>query len=116
MNRAHRLRQAARFQAIRTQGQWWSHPLIALGALPNDLGISRCGFSAGKHLGTAVTRNRARRRMREALRLHWHEVAPGWDLVLAACQPLRGANFADIETAVITLLRRAQLVNQVPQP
>jgi len=116
MKKAHRLRQAARFQAVRTKGRWWSHPLLALGALPNGLGVSRCGFSVSKRLGTAVERNRARRRLREAVRLHWDSVAPGWDLVFAAREPLREAAFPDIVAAVCTLLRRAGLLAEVCEP
>ncbi len=116
MRKAHRLRQAARFQAIRTHGRWWSHPILALGALPNGLGISRCGFSVSKRLGTAVARNRARRRLREGVRLHWESVAPGWDLVFAAREPVRQATLADIAAAVHTLLRRAGLLAEVMEP
>ena len=81
-----------------------------MGALANGLEVSRCGFSVGKKLGNAVVRNRARRRMREAVRAVWPAVMPGWDVVFAAREPLRDAAFADIEQAVSTLLQRAHLL------
>jgi len=111
MRRA-RLRQSARFQAMRSKGRWWSHRLMALGVLANGLDISRCGFSVSKKLGTAVARNRARRRLREAVRQHWPDVAPGWDLVVAAREPLRDAAFPDIQKGVSTLLTRAHLLRK----
>ncbi len=43
------------------------------------------GFTATKRIGTAVVRNRARRRLREAARMVMPEVGrPGFDYVLVA--------------------------------
>lgn len=80
-----------------------------MGVLGNGLAFSRCGFAVGKRLGKAVERNRMRRRLREVVRLRWNSVGPGWDVVFAAREPLRDADFADICEAVDTLLRRARL-------
>jgi len=107
-----RLRQSARFQAIRSKGRWWSHRLLAMGVLANGLAISRCGFSVSKRVGKAVVRNRARRRVREVVREHWPVVPPGWDVVFAAREPLREANSSEIREAVSTLLRRARLIGE----
>lgn len=107
------LRQAARFQAVRAQGRWWTHRLLAVGLLANGLEISRCGFSVGKRLGNAVVRNRVRRRLREAVRQQWQDVAPGWDVVFAAREPLCEAPFTDVQDAVSVLLRRARLTSGV---
>lgn len=104
-----RLRQSARFQTIRNDGRWWSHRLLALGVIANDLAESRCGYSTSKKLGDAVERNRARRRMREAVRRQWPSVQPGWDIVFAGRQPLCNADFDEIVDAVGTLLRRAHV-------
>jgi ribonuclease P protein component len=105
-----RLRQSARFQSVRSQGKWWSHRLLAMGALANGLDMSRCGFSVSKRIGSAVERNRVRRRLPETVRIQWASVAPGWDVVFAAREPLRDADFDDIGKAVATLLQRSRLV------
>jgi ribonuclease P protein component len=81
-----------------------------MGILANGLAQSRCGFSVSKRVGSAVVRNRIRRRLREIVRAQWLDVPPGWDVVFAAREPVREANFSEMRDAVDTLLRRARLL------
>jgi ribonuclease P protein component len=83
---------------------------MVLCLLPNDLSFSRCGFTVSRRLGKAVERNRARRRMQEAVRLAWDLIAPGWDIVWVARSPLSAAEFPAIQDACIRLLRRAHVL------
>ncbi len=54
-------------------------------AIPPERPIVRIGFTATKKIGSAVLRNRARRRLREAARATLPEAAtPGCDYVLVA--------------------------------
>ncbi len=110
MKRRHSLRGRQRFQQVRSEGKSWAVPLLVLCALPNGGDTSRIGFSVSRRLGNAVRRNRARRRLREAVRGHFASIANGWDLVFIARPPLAQADFADIEAACLTLLKRAQLL------
>lgn len=67
------------------------------------------GVTASRLLGSAVERNRARRLLREAARLCYPHICPGWDLVLIARAPMREAQMPQVCQALNTLLRRATL-------
>jgi ribonuclease P protein component len=49
-----------------------------------DLDTTRFGLATGRRLGTAVVRNRVRRRLREALRVMAPSFQPGWDVLIIA--------------------------------
>lgn len=113
MNRRYRLRDKARFRQVRHEGTSYPHPLMVLICLPNQESVSRCGFSVSKRIGKAVTRNRARRRMSEAVRLLWDVVAPGWDMVWIARPGINEAEFSELQSACARLLQRAHLLTGV---
>jgi len=115
MQRAQRLRANEDFLRVRRQGRSWAHPLVVLLVAPGaEAGTpTRVGFSASRRVGNAVTRNRARRRVREAVRLAYPEVAPGWDLVFVVRPAAAGARFDELRAAVRALLGRAALLRVV---
>jgi ribonuclease P protein component len=86
---------------------------MVLCLLRNDGPDSRCGFVTSRRLGNAVERNRARRRLKEAVRLLWDLVEPGWDLVWIARPSVNEVEFLDLQAACARLLRRARLLKQV---
>jgi len=94
---------------VRREGKTWTHPWLTLNAARNRTGRTRCGFVVGKQLGKAHDRNRAKRRTREAVRLAYAGIAPGWDLVFIIRLPVLDVPFAALERAVHDLLRRAGL-------
>lgn len=60
----------------------------------------RIGFTTGRVLGGAVVRNRIRRRMREAVRLHAGELPQRTDVVLHPRKVVLEMNFALLEKEV----------------
>ena len=109
MDRRHRLTRAQDFQRVRTAGKSYAHPLAVLVACRNGLDHSRFGLRAGRAVGTAVQRNRARRRLREALRPMVSQILPGWDVVLVARESTAGAEWSEVQAGVASLVRRAGL-------
>jgi ribonuclease P protein component len=113
----HRLRRRADVQRVRRQGKAWRHPLVILLVLPasqegdvNARPAVRFAFTASRAAGSAVNRNRAKRLLREAVRLQLANIDPGWDCVLIARQETSTAPFEAVAAAVTGLLRRSGLL------
>ena len=73
---------------------------------------SRLGVITGRRIGGAVVRNRARRLLREAFRLHQHDLSGPVDLVLVARPSIAGKGLAEVERDFLTTLRKARLLKQ----
>lgn len=110
LRRCMRLADPSRFREIRREGRSWAHPLLVLCVLPNGRPYSRFGISVSRWVGKAVVRNRAKRRLREAIRMLWRGVSPGWDMVFVVRPLSREQRFDRISAAVSNVLQRAGLL------
>ena len=72
------------FRRLYAKGKTAVFPTMAVYARPNGSKRSRLGFTVGTKVGKAVRRNKVRRRLREAYRIHEAQMLPGWDLVVVA--------------------------------
>ena len=90
------------FTAFEGAGTTKSHPLLTVRFRRTDLGMTRFGLATGRKLGTAVVRNRVRRRLREALRVMAPSFQPGWDVLIIARPAIVEADY----DAVVGALRR----------
>ena len=123
MKRDFRLTRSTDFKRVRSSGRSYAHPLVVLVAIPsaalrtspaaeNEPGEalpSRVGVTAGRSVGGAVQRNRAKRLLREAMRTLLASIHPGWDLILIARHPLPEATYLQVQAALSQLMRRANL-------
>ena len=110
MQRKFRLTHSEDFKRVRRSGKSYAHPLVVLIAQTHDQPHVRIGVAAGRTVGTAVYRNRAKRLLREAMRTLIPQLVSGFDLILIARPALVSATLEETRQALLTLLQRAQLL------
>jgi ribonuclease P protein component len=111
-----RLRRSVDVRRTYDEGTSWAHPLLVLVARPNQLDTSRVAFVAGRRVGNAVARNRAKRLMREAARALYPRFDPGWDMVLVARRRILSMKTPQVESALASLARRAGITSTTTAP
>jgi len=105
---AARLRRTRDIAAVRAMRPALSDRHLSARAIPNDLGVARIAVAVPREVGTAVLRNRARRRLREAVRVALRERAgAGADIVLVARKPAISAPAHDLGASVRAALDAA---------
>ena len=110
MGKKEHLSKNSQFAAVFNEGNFWANDLMVLRAMPNGLNTSRTGIVASKKIGNAVIRNRAKRLIREAVRLN--SIKPGWDIVIVARKKMVGASYGDMEPEFVKLMSRSGLLEQ----
>ena len=115
MQRSFRLTRSTDFKRVRRNGKSYAHPLLVLIALENEdsLSTTRVGVAAGRSVGNAVKRNRAKRLIRAATQELYPQIKLGYDLVLIARAPIIQVKMPVLRTALQELLLRANLRKNV---
>jgi ribonuclease P protein component len=111
VKRRFRLTRSTDFQRVRRIGKSYAHPLVVLITAKNELQQVRIGVVAGRAVGMAVQRNRAKRRLRACLDPLLPCFPTGWDLIFLARKPMDQAGFVEICEVVRLLLRRAGMLH-----
>jgi ribonuclease P protein component len=110
VQRKFRLTRSEDFKRVRRSGKSYAHPLVVLIVQTHDQPRVKVGVAAGRTVGTAVYRNRAKRLLREAMRTLIPNIASGFDLILIARPGLVSATLEETRQALLTLLQRAQIL------
>lgn len=110
MKRSFRLRKSADFERVRRSGKSFAHPLIVLIVYENQGDNIRIGIAAGRSLGMAVQRNRAKRMIRASIQSLLNRIHPGHDLIWIARRPMLEADYQNLQDAMLTLLRLAHIL------
>jgi len=110
VQRKFRLARSEDFKRVRRSGKSYAHPLVVLIVQTHDQPRLKVGVTAGRTVGTAVYRNRAKRLLREAMRPLIPNIASGLDLILIARPGLVSSTLEETRQALLTLLQRAQIL------
>ena len=105
-----RLRNPREFSFVYKKGTPCFGRYVVVSALPNGKTASRVGFAVSKKLGTAVTRNKVRRRLKAIVQELTNQFSPGYDVVIGAIRSAVGASFADLKGDLRCTLKRSGLL------
>src|SRR5437870_572312 len=110
--KSRRLTLDSEFERVRTEGASVRGGTLTLGFLRNaePTAAVRAGFITSRRVGSAVVRNRTRRRLREIFRKHQHEISDGvWIVTIASARAARETSHA-LEDEWLRLARRASIL------
>jgi ribonuclease P protein component len=110
VQRKFRLTRSEDFKRVRRSGKSYAHPLVVLIVQTHDQPRVKVGVAAGRTVGTAVYRNRAKRLLREAMRTLTPNITLGLDLILIARPGLASATLEETRQALLILLQRAKIL------
>jgi len=78
--------------------------------MPNEVGLPRVGIAAGRVIGSAVDRNRVKRRLRACIALRLPKMAKGWDVLFIGRPPLLKASYGQLQAAIDDVLQQSGLL------
>ena len=85
---------------------------LVLYARRNRSKENRVGLTCGKKLGHAVVRNRTRRRIKEAYRIHEGAFLPGYDIVVVARVRAAHSRYRELERSLLSLADKLGLLRK----
>ncbi|MHB1306555.1 MAG: ribonuclease P protein component [Limisphaerales bacterium] len=111
LSRSMRLQSSRDFLHTREVGRRKTRGCLVLNWCGADGGVgSRLGVIASRRVGPAVVRNRARRLLREAFRLHQGLLRQPLSIVLVARPSIAGLSFGEVERDYLAVLRDSGLL------
>lgn len=108
-----RLKQGRDFARLKREGRRISCGCLIANWSPLPEGATpRLGVITTRKLGNAVVRARARRLLREAFRLHQHDLTQPVDLVLVAQRTIVGKGLAVVASDLLAAWRRGGILKK----
>ncbi|MCR4440569.1 MAG: ribonuclease P protein component [Peptococcaceae bacterium] len=107
-----RLKSKSRIKEVYARGKSLVNPYLVLYYYLKDTkseNVKIC-FAVSKKLGSAVERNRTKRRMREAIKRLVPVIKKEYNLIFIAREKIKGISFVDVEKNMEKLLKKAGLV------
>lgn len=104
------LRKDADFNRVYNKGKKIHGKYVVIFCLKNGMEFDRIAYIASKKVGNSVHRNRARRLMRESMRLIPREQS-GHDFVLVAKNSINDGKCADVKKSIESALKKLRIIN-----
>lgn len=103
------LRSSRQFRAVYDRGAKFHTPFFSLFVLKTNQSAPRVGITVTRKIGSAVVRNRCKRRLREIMRRQTGRILGGCgcDIVVNVKPGLLAADFAQLDAAYARALERA---------
>ena len=114
MKRAVTLKKNHEFRRLYQKGASASGSCMVIYCRKNRLDHNRLGLTASVKLGSAVVRNRCRRRLREVYRLQSPRLRQGWDLILVARSRTAKVTWKELNDTFLKLCRKLDLLEDKP--
>lgn len=109
--KARRLTRVSEFELVKRHGRVLRGRLLTLSATKAEGSEPyRVGFITSRRLGSATVRNRVRRRLREIVRQHQHDLRHGLWMVLVARRDAATASYRALEDEWLRLAKRASIL------
>jgi ribonuclease P protein component len=106
-----RLTRASDFDRVKQAGYTGRGKFMVLTALEvQNSGPARAGFVTSRRLGSAVVRNLLRRRLREIVRAHQHDLRQDFWIVVIARRDAANASYHALEDEWLRLAKRASIL------
>ena len=104
------------YKRVYARGKSAVRPALVLYCLRNKkVKQARVGITASKKIGNAVKRNRARRLLRESIRVLYPQLKPGYDLVLVSRGRTPFANYQIVSSQLKSALEELGVLLHVHQ-
>lgn len=106
MKKANRIKKRKEFNYIFKNGEIFSSKYVNLLTTSSWLRMYKVGFSSGKKVGNAVTRNKIKRRIKEAVYLNRDLLKPKTNYIFVAKANSSEASFEDIKNCVVSVIAK----------
>ena len=98
------------FRYVYRKGKSLPSKMLVMIYNKSKTGMVKVGFSVSKRIGNSVTRNRIKRRLREAFRPFIPGIKPGYDIIFIAREAVKDAEFGHISATMESMLTKSGLM------
>jgi len=97
------------FKRLYSKGKSAASQCAVIYCRRNGRAENRLGITVSAKLGGAVQRNRVRRRLKEIYRLNEEKFLTGYDIVIVARMRSRSAGFSELQSSILSLIKKLGL-------